>query len=104
MMRSSGGSIGSFSIEPDPYKRLLEGEEVDIFGKKIKKRDITKVLGSLSKMGVSEEDEEDDELSRLAPTPKGTRGKAPSYSPSNLYGGMFQLYGGQKVRGGLLGD
>ena len=102
-MRSSGGSIGSFSIEPDPYKRLLENEEVDIFGKKIKKRDITKVLGELSKMGESEE-EDDGELSRLAPTPKGQRAKAPSYNPNSLYGGMFQLYGGQKVRGGLLGD
>lgn len=34
----------------------------------------------------------------------GFAGRASQYDPSRIYGGLYSLYGGRRVRGGLLGE
>jgi hypothetical protein len=53
-----------------------------------------------------ESDEPD--LSSFLGAPKIERGTmtgaATQYDPRRIYGGLYDLYGGRRVRGGLLGD
>jgi hypothetical protein len=105
MMMQTGSGPVSFSDELNPLLRQMGEEPVNIFGKKVKKKDITKILGELSKVGASDEDDEEGgglirEGMRLSPV----SASAPKYSPLDIYGGFLSMYGGQKVRGGLLGE
>jgi hypothetical protein len=103
MMLQSGDAPVEFSGQTNPFLRQAEGDTFSIFGKKIKKKDITKILSDLAG-GKDDEDEDEGGLRQLGPTAKGTLGSAPKYRPIDLYGGFLSMYGGQKVRGGLLGE
>lgn len=96
-----------FSGQSNPYLRQIEqsgGDSVSVLGKKIKKNKALEVLKKLSG-GLSEEGDEDGEAKiSQGLIPDGKSAKAPKYSAKDLYGGFFSLYGGQKVRGGLLGE
>lgn len=130
MMLQSGDGPMIFSAETNPYLRQREGDSFSIFGKKIKKKTVTDILGKLagkksSAGDVSEGGAADggSVLSALsggggnpmwqapgfedmdgALTPQARRGGAPVYDPAQLYGGFLSMYGGKKVRGGLLGE
>jgi hypothetical protein len=69
---------------------------------KKKKGGLMDILGQLSGMGA-EGGEEEDLASFLGKAAQG-KGGAPVYDPNKYYGGMYSMYGGRKVRGGLLGD
>lgn len=101
MMLQSGDSPVTFSAETNPFLRQAASGMGSFFGKKMKKADITKILSSLSGMG---EDEEQDAEEMSAPSLKPRKASMPKYNPKELYGGFLSLYGGQKVRGGLLGE
>lgn len=58
------------------------------------------VLKNLGKKGM---DDEEDTSSFLRRT-KALSGSPPAYDPNKYYGGIYSMYGGRKVRGGLLGD
>jgi hypothetical protein len=81
------------------------GDGLGVFGKQIrKKRKLSDVLGALSKLSdVDDEMYEDTDLSSFVSV-KPERGGSPMYDPNQLYGRMYQMYGGRRVRGGLLGD
>lgn len=85
------------------------GDGLGIFGKEIrKKRKLSDILKALSKLSDnSMEDEESQyyqDLSMDMGMPDMGGRNAPVYDPNRLYGGMYQMYGGRRVRGGLLGD
>lgn len=92
----------SFSAETNPLKRKMEqdADSFSIFGKKMKKKDVMDVLKGLSG-GVGNEDASDMGFGSI---PSGRKASMPKYNPAELYGGYLSLYGGKKVRGGLLGD
>ena len=52
------------------------------------------------------EEEEIDLSSSLSPKIErgGFAGRASQYDPARIYGGLYSLYGGRRVRGGLLGE
>lgn len=131
MMMQSGDGPTIFSAETNPYLRQREGDTFSIFGKKIKKKTITDILGKLSgkkapAVDVGEAGAADGGGSILsglsggggnpmweAPgfeemdgglMPKARRGGVPVYDPAQLYGGFLSMYGGKKVKGGLLGE
>ena len=101
MMHGSGDAPVIFSGETNPFLRQAASGMGSLFGKKMKKADITKILSNLSGMGT---DEEQDAEEMSAPALKPRKASMPKYSPKELYGGFLSLYGGQKVRGGLLGE
>jgi len=81
------------------------GDGLGVFGKHIrKKRKLSDVLSALSKLSDADDEMYDDEdlssFVRLMPE----RGGSPMYDPNQLYGRMYQMYGGRRVRGGLLGE
>lgn len=139
MMMQSGDGPTIFSAETNPFLRQREGDSISIFGKKIKKKTFTDILGRLSgkrPAAAKSADMEDaegavgseglDVLSGLSGgtgnpmaamweppgfqemdgglSPKARRGGAPVYDPAQIYGGFLSMYGGKKVRGGLLGE
>lgn len=64
-------------------------------------------LGNILKnLKKKPEEEEVDLSSSLSPKiERGSfAGRASQYDPSRLYGGLYSLYGGRRVRGGLLGE
>jgi hypothetical protein len=91
-MQVSGGPT-VFSAETNPLLREMA---------KKKKGGLMDILGQLSGMGA-EGGEEEDLASFLGKAAQG-KGGAPVYDPNKYYGGMYSMYGGRKVRGGLLGD
>jgi hypothetical protein len=56
----------------------------------------------LKNLGKKSDDEED--TSSFIKTAKAQSGSPPVYDPNKYYGGLYSMYGGRKVRGGLLGD
>lgn len=61
--------------------------------------ELMKMIGG----GQEGEDEEDYIQSSLrAPSTKAMR-QTPAYDPNTMYGGMYNMMGGRKFRGGLLG-
>jgi hypothetical protein len=104
MIAQSGNDPVTFSAQTNPFLRQAEGDTFNIFGKKVRKKDITKLLGDLAKTGSEEEDDEDGAPKLIGPVAKATAGSVPKYRPIDLYGGFLSMYGGQKVRGGLLGE
>lgn len=87
----------------------------DVFGTQLKKTPsvrLTKLLDSLAAQngaeggmgGISGSSEPD--LSSFVKGPKLSEimGRISAYDPNQLYGALYRAYGGQKVRGGLLGD
>jgi hypothetical protein len=94
-----------FSGETNPYIRQAAAgdDSFSIFGKKMSKN---KALEVLKKLAGGDEDEGEGGESKISQSliPDGKAAKAPKYSPKDLYGGFFSMYGGQKVRGGLLGE
>jgi hypothetical protein len=103
MMMQSGDEPVNFSAQTNPFLRQAEGETFSIFGKKIKKKDLSKILGELSNTDDEDADAKKDD-GPIGPIARGTLGSAPKYRPIDLYGGFLSMYGGQKVRGGLLGE
>lgn len=98
-LSGQGDSPVLFSGEINPIKRQqAESDSYDIFGKKIKKKKLSDIMSALSGMG----DDENKEF--LSSAPKLQRANAPMYDPNQYYGGLFNMYGGRKVRGGLLGE
>ena len=93
-----------FSGETNPYMRQAasDGDSFSIFGKKMSKNKALEALKKLS--GGSEDDEEGEAKISQSLIPDGKSAKAPKYGAKDLYGGFFSMYGGQKVRGGLLGE
>lgn len=91
-MRASDAPM-VFSAETNPLLRQ--------FGKG--KSKLGGILGKVgSSMGAGEDDEED--LSSFLSGAKLGRGNAPMYDPRKMYGGLYSMYGGRRVRGGLLGE
>jgi hypothetical protein len=82
-LSDSGGGLGPFG------KGLKQG----------KTRDLLSTLFSLGGMGEDEED-----LSSFLSRAKPGSASPPMYDPQQLYGKLYSMYGGQKVRGGLLGS
>jgi hypothetical protein len=85
------------------------GDGLGVFGKELKKkRRLSDTLKALS--GLADDPMEDpnsmfyQDLSADMAMPEPGRGSAPMYDPSRLYGRMYQMYGGRRVRGGLLGE
>jgi hypothetical protein len=90
-------------------KNPAGGDGLGIFGDTLrKKRKLSDVLGALSTF--ADDPMEDpksiyyQDLSMDMPMAQPGKGGAPMYDPSQLYGRLFQMYGGRRVRGGLLGD
>jgi hypothetical protein len=136
MMMQSGDGPTIFSAETNPYLRQREGDTFSIFGKKIKKKTVSDILGRLagrkspagdmSADAGSASPEGIDILSKLSGgggspmssmweppgfeemdggfSPKPKMGSAPVYDPAKIYGGFLSMYGGKKVKGGLLGE
>ena len=93
-----------FSGETNPYLRQVEqGDTFNLFGKKINKNKALEALKKLSG-GLGGEDGEGEAKISQSLIPDGKSAKAPKYGAKDLYGGFFSMYGGQKVRGGLLGE
>jgi hypothetical protein len=44
------------------------------------------------------------DMTSILSAPTMQRPSPPMYDPAKLYGGLYSMYGGQRVRGGLLGD
>ena len=87
----------------------------DVFGTQLKKTpsvQLTKLLDSLASQyadengvnGMGQSSQPD--LSSFVKGPKLSEimGRISAYDPNQLYGALYRAYGGQKVRGGLLGD
>lgn len=91
-MQVSSGPI-VFSSETNPIMREVA---------KKKKGGLMDILGKLSGADSGAEDEED--LSSFLGRAAQGRGGVPAYDPNKYYGGLYSMYGGRKVRGGLLGD
>lgn len=94
MQVSTGPTI--FSAETNPYKRLTEK----------KKSSLSSVLDRLSNAAEAGGfyNAEDEDLSSFLTGARAQKGSAPIYDPNKYYGGMYSMYGGRRVRGGLLGD
>lgn len=93
-----------FSGETNPYLRQTEqGDTFSLFGKKMSKNKALEALKKLSG-GLGGEDEEGEAKISQSLIPDGKSAKVPKYGAKDLYGGFFSMYGGQKVRGGLLGE
>jgi hypothetical protein len=103
MMLQGGDGPSIFSGETNPVLRQQQGETFNIFGKKISKKDLKDVMKKLSG-GASESEEDGDMFSGMAGPPKLKSPGAPKYNPNSLYGSLFSMYGGQRVKGGLLGE
>lgn len=103
MMLQGGDGPTIFSGESNPFLRQKEAETVNIFGKKISKKDLKDVMKRLAG-GASEEEKSEDIFSGMAGPPKLQAPSAPKYNPNSLYGSLFSMYGGQRVKGGLLGE
>lgn len=90
MQPSQGNMI--FSAEANPYKRLTskKGQGLD------------KILQMLSGGSIGSEDEND--ISSFLGRPAQGKGGVPAYDPKKYYGGLYSMYGGRRVRGGLLGE
>jgi len=135
MMMQSGDGPTIFSAETNPFLRQREGDTFSLFGKKVKKKTITDILGKLAgkkspagTMGGDGDSASPDVGSVLSSlsgggnpmaamweppgfeemegglSPQGRRGSVPVYDPAQIYGGFLSMYGGKKVKGGLLGD
>lgn len=104
MMLSDQNAPLIFSGETNPYMRQSaeSGDSFSLFGKKINKNKALEVLKQLS--GGGGDDGEGDAKISQSLIPDGKSAKAPKYGAKDLYGGFFSMYGGQKVRGGLLGE
>lgn len=63
-------------------------------------------LNILKNLKKKPEEEEVDLSSSLSPKIErgGFAGRASQYDPARIYGGLYSLYGGRRVRGGLLGE
>jgi len=85
-----------FSGETNPFMRQAAAS------KKSGKNKALEVLKQLSG-GIGAEDEDGAEINQKL-IPEGKLAKMPKYSPQDMYGGFFSMYGGRKVRGGLLGE
>ena len=72
------------------------------FGKGLKQGKTRDFLQTLFALGGGQEDEED--LSSFLSRPRMKDATPPMYDPQQLYGRLYSMYGGQKVRGGLLGS
>lgn len=94
MQYSTGNSV--FSAEMNPYKRLTEKKKNPLFDI------LSKLSGSVEAGGFYSPEQEDTSVSISAPRIKNP--SAPVYDPNKYYGGMYSMYGGRRVRGGLLGD
>lgn len=81
----------------DALLKSLSGSDSSDSG--IKSFSSKNILKNLGKKGTSEED-----LSSFVSRPNVLKASAPVYDPNKYYGGMYSMYGGRKVRGGLLGD
>jgi hypothetical protein len=81
-----------FSAENNPLLRAM--------GKK-KKTGLMDILGQLS---AAPQDSDEEDLSSFLGKPAQGKGGTPAYDPNKYYGGLYSMYGGRKVRGGLLGD
>jgi hypothetical protein len=93
MQVSTGPTV--FSAETNPYKRLTEK-------KKSRLLDVLGQLSNAAEAGNFLGEEED--LSSFVGGARAQKGSAPIYDPNKYYGGMYSMYGGRRVRGGLLGD
>jgi len=76
-------------------KSLAGGEDTQGI-KSFSPKNILKNLGK-----KSEEEVDTESFIRRA---KAQSGSPPVYDPNKYYGGLYSMYGGRKVRGGLLGD
>jgi hypothetical protein len=105
MMRGDPNAPVIFSGETNPYMRqaAADGDSFSIFGKKMSKNKALDVLKKLAGGAEGDEEEGEAKISQSL-IPDGKSAKAPKYNPKDLYGGFFSMYGGQKVRGGLLGE
>lgn len=88
----------------DGLDNPADGDGLGIFGKDIrKKRRLSDILKALSQFAPEEEEDDEyggsDYLSL-----KAQSGSPPVYDPNRIYGGLYKMYGGRRVRGGLLGD
>lgn len=102
MMPTEPSEAFSFSSEMNPLKRRIaeDSDSFSLFGKKIKKKKAYDAMMALAGQG----DESEQDGMSMMPMPSGVKGSMPKYRPKDLYGGMFSMYGGQRVRGGLLGE
>lgn len=91
-MQLSGGPI-SFSGETNPLLRQMSQG-----GSKLKG-----FLGKLGK-GLMENQGEEEDLSSFLGKANQQKASAPMYDPRALYSSLYNMYGGRRVRGGLLGD
>ena len=80
-----------FTAEMNPYKRLTskKGQGIDM------------LLQMLSGANVAPEE---NNLESFLGKPMQQSGGAPAYDPKKYYGGLYSMYGGRRVRGGLLGE
>jgi hypothetical protein len=83
-----------FSGESNPYKYQSEKAKGG-------KSDVSEILKMLAGMG---EDDDEENLKSFLGRPQNGKASAPAYDPNKYYGGLYSIYGGRKVRGGLLGD
>lgn len=74
-----------------------------VFGKGKRQAALRNVLQALAGFGDDDEIDDENELSMLARV-KPKSGSTPIYDPNRLYGSLYQMYGGRRLRGGLLGD
>lgn len=104
MMLGDSNAPLIFSGETNPYLRQAEqGDTFSLFGKKMSKNKALEALKKLSG-GLGGEGEESEAKISQSLIPDGKSAKVPKYGAKDLYGGFFSMYGGQKVRGGLLGE
>lgn len=96
MIGGYGNAPTVFSAETNPFLRQAAAS------KKSGRNKALEVLRQLSG-GIGVEDEDGDYAAQKR-TPDGKSAKMPKYSPQDMYGGFFSMYGGRKVRGGLLGE
>jgi len=105
MMLQGGDGTTIFSGKTNPFLRQQEAETFNIFGKKILKKDLKDVMKRLSgAVGNGADGEEEADLFSGTAGPKLQAPSAPKYNPNSLYGSLFSMYGGQRVKGGLLGE
>lgn len=86
----------SFTSELNPLKRAMSkggGSLKSFFGK----------LGK-GLMQNQQGEEEEADLSSFLGRARTQKPSAPMYDPRAMYGGLYSMYGGRRVRGGLLGD
>jgi hypothetical protein len=81
-------------------KSLAGGGESEGGIKAFSPKNVLKNLGR----GPSGSEDDEDSLKSFLDAPRNPKGGAPIYDPNKYYGGIYSMYGGRKVRGGLLGD